>query len=125
MNKVFHILVNKYTKSLIVIIITSSLLAKGPHGGWLVGVSLALCMSFVFTETIWLLNFKWYWNLLCALLLTPLSLLLSISLIKKIQFNLNPIIEIVIDVLITVIIFFALITVTNFTVKKIVFRNKN
>ncbi|MEO8147677.1 MAG: hypothetical protein ABI723_08580 [Bacteroidia bacterium] len=105
----------KYCKSIIVIVGLAILLAHGPHGGWIVGFIAALFLGFVLTATIWLLDFKWYLNMACGLLISAITLLIFIPLTKQTtQIQLNETLSNFIDCLIVLSLFSLFIELTNY-----------
>jgi len=103
----------KYTKSIFVIGILSLFFAHGPHGGWIVGLAFALFVGLTLTATIWLLDFTWYWNLVCGLLISTITLAIAIASSKQIQIENNEALSNSIDCAVILVTFIFLIELSN------------
>lgn len=105
----------RYCKSISIIVALVLVLAQGPCGGWIFGFIAALFLGFVATATIWLLEFKWYWNFACGLIISIISLSIFIPATKQIsQIVLNETLSSSIDCLFAIALFLVLIEITNY-----------
>lgn len=120
----FKIRVYQYLKAITVIVILSLLLAIGPCGGWIVGLITGLFLGVTLTTTFWLLNFKWYWNVVCGFKISLITLTISISIIKQIQFENKETISNLLSVVIILIVFVGLTEFVN-KIGKRIFKSKD
>ena len=113
MKEVVKVRLLKYLKSFFVIGLLMLLLSHGPHGGAAVGLLAALFLGFILASTIWLLDFKWYWNMFCGFLISTFTVLFSTLIAKKLPFENQEIIFTSIISLIVLTVFIILIELTN------------
>lgn len=103
----------QYGKSIFVISILILLFAHGPCGGWIFGLAIALFLGFTLTATIWLLDFTWYWNLICGLLISTITLAIAIASLKLIQIENNEVLSNGIDCAVILATFIFFIELSN------------
>ncbi len=106
-----------YLKSSVVSVSFALMLAHGPCGGAFIGLLLGLFIGFTLSAFIWLLEFKWYWNLLAAPIISGFTLGISFFIMKILPSLRN---ELVFDALMICIlasVFILMVELTNFMVR--------
>lgn len=108
-----------YAKSSVLTVTLCFILARGPHGGWMIGLMAALFIGLSLSAIFWLLDFSWYWNILLAPAISLLSVGLAFAVIKYRPSIDNAQLDQYADIVIVVLIFSILIEATLFVQRSI------